>query len=187
MNTTEKENLEAFVRRVDRLSRCRIYNLDRVSVFEISFEVGKWAKATSAEPDEDTLSAFVSVLRPLILESYGTSLQQIFQLCHRSLDDAALLRQLDEVRSRWKAAQKQGAIKLIVNDRNWRPERIAHLIINSQEAHDDHRHRHELAQLGVVETMISRTIYVQYVTQTAAAAQRVAAIVRTGLRDRRFS
>lgn len=185
MNTTERDDLDAFVRRADRLSRCRIYSLGRVSVFELSFKPGQ-LQAKSTEPDEEMLSAFVSVLRPLILERYGTSLHKIFQLCHRSLDDTDLRRKLDEVRSAWKAAQKQGPIKLVVDDRDWRPERIAHLIINSQEAHDDHRYRRELAELGVVETMISRSIYLGYVTQTAAAAQRVAAIVRTGLRDRRF-
>lgn len=185
MNTTERDDLDAFVRRADRLSRCRIYSLDRVSVFELSFKPGQ-VQAKSTEPDEETLSSFVSVLRPLILPKYGTSLHKILQLCHHNLDDAELLRQLDEVRMAWKTAQKQGPLRLVVNDRDWRPERIAHLIINSQEAHDDHRYRRELAQLGVVETMISRSIYLGYVTQTAAAAQRVAAIIKTGLRDRRF-
>jgi len=154
-------------------------------MFELSFKPGH-LQAKSMEPDEETLSSFVSVLRPLILENSGTSLQKIFQLCYRSLNDAELLRQEDEVRKAWKAAQKQGPIKLVVDDRDWRPEHLAHLIINSQEAHDDHRHRRELERLGVVETMISRSIYLGYVTQTAAAAQRGAAIVRTGLRDRRF-
>lgn len=185
MNATERDDLDAFVRRADRLGRCRIYDRDRVSVFELTLWPGR-LHATATQPDEDTLTAFVDVLRPLILQRSGTSLDRVLNLCRRHLDDAELRRELDGVRAEWKAAQKNGAIRLNVDGEHWRPERVADLVINSQIAHDDHDKRRELERLGGLATVASKTVFAQYVMQTGAAARRIAEVVRIGRRDGRF-
>ena len=187
MNAQDREDLEAFVSRVDKLRSLSIFRGGLAATFEISGGVGQPIRATATEPGPEMVESLVSVLRPLILPSGGTSLGRVFNLCHFRLNDSDLRRRLDDVRAAWKHAQTTGVLKLVINDEHWRPEVVADQIINAYYAHDDAEKRRRLRELGAIETMLTRTVFIGYLTQSANAAVQVAVIVHAGLRDGRFS
>jgi hypothetical protein len=186
MNAIEREDLLAFVDRTEKLRRLAIFRGGLAATFEISGPLGGPARASASEPEPEMVEALVAVLRPLILQSGGTSIGRVFNLCWRDLDDSELRRRLEEVRAAWKHAQKAGVLKLVINDEHWRPEIAADRIINAYYAHDDAEKRLRLRELGAVETMLTRTVFIGFLVQSANAAIQVATVVRTGLRDGKF-
>ena len=86
MDAASLEDLRDFIDRLNRLSRTRLFRTGSEVSFSIEWKQGQSLEARTKEPDEDTLNAFIGVLRPLLLESERTSLRRVFNLCDRHLD-----------------------------------------------------------------------------------------------------
>lgn len=186
MNVEDIDDLEAFVSRVERLVNCSVFSGGQAATFQVSASLSGPTTFSVTGPKDELIEAALAVLRPLLAQGGPTSLHHVFNLCHLHLNDADLLGHLSEVRGAWKKAQKEGVIKLVINDKHWRPEVVADLVVNGYFAHDDPPKRRRLRELGVVESMLTRTVFHAYFTDAANAAARTGSVVRVGLRDRRF-
>jgi hypothetical protein len=91
-----------------------------------------------------------------------------------------------DVREAWTASQKEGSLRVVIDDEHWNPAKVAHLVINGYLAHDDADKQQKLNALGAVGSTLTRSVYIEYVTTSGAMAQRVARVIRTGLDDHKF-
>jgi hypothetical protein len=145
LDSASFEDLRDFMDRLDKLGRTRLFRTGSEVSLTLEWKQGQPLEATTKEPDEDTLNAFVMVLRPILLESERTSLRRVFNLCDRHLVEPSLRERTWEIRREWRSAQRVGVFKFVHNDEEWQPERLAHLILNAYYAHDDREKRQQLA------------------------------------------
>jgi hypothetical protein len=188
MDAFDIEDLEDFVGWVDRLARSPMYHeyADMVSSLEIKWQKGQPGSATTKEPPDAIVTAFVTLLRPLIVPSGRLCLRRIFDLCDQRLIDAELLERLRAVRAMWRDAQRRGPINLVVDEERWRPERVTWLIVNAYYAHSDREKKRRLEALGGLGVMLTRQLFWSYVLRSGVAAKETADVVRVGLSDGRF-
>jgi hypothetical protein len=187
MDSASFEDLQDFMDRLGKLGRTGLIRTGSEVSLTLEWKQGQPLEATTKEPDEDTLNAFIMVLRPLLLESERTSLRRVFNLCDRHLVDLSLRERTREIRREWRAAQRVGVFKVVHNDEEWQPERLAHLVLNAYYAHDDREKRQQLAAFGVIGGMLTKQTFLHYMLDTANAASKVGAVVRIALAEGRFS
>jgi hypothetical protein len=187
MDSASVEDLQDFMDRLGRLSRTRLFRTGSEVSFSIEWKQGQPLEATTKEPDEDTLDAFIGVLRPFLLESERTSLRRVFSLCDRHLVDVPLRERTRDIRREWRAAQRAGVFKFVHNDEEWRAERLALLVLNAYYAHDDREKRQQIAAFGAIGGMLTKQAFLHYMLDTANAASKLGAVVSVALAEGRCS
>jgi hypothetical protein len=175
----DREDLDTFLERAARLLRTDLVTSGHVPfTTKLSFRTGEPLRVTNSQPSEDRIFAFVGVLRPLITQGDRASMHRMFNLCERELRSRARREALRDLRRDWRAKQRQGEIRLVVNDADLRPDRLADLLINGWYFHDEPRKRKELQQLVPEFAMFAHHVFYAYVMDCAEVATVVASNIR---------
>jgi hypothetical protein len=179
-----KECLDLFLRRVDELRATKLIQSGALSdAFHFGTTAGGPAILSVSVPDEDYFRSFLLAFRhpvaakePATLDRVANVLLQ--QLGHNRLREATL-----QAREVWRRERKHGSMRLIIDGRDYGPERVVDLYFNGRYFHSDSSKADALGSAGAIGERLTRQQLNAMLVAGVNYASRLQWIVITGRRE----
>ena len=185
--------------RADDLERLRLFRLQGDHLLESSiikgrvgaslnvhWQVGGPTTWTTREPAPEALEALVLRLRPFLAPN-GIGIYPIHNICGQRLEHAEMRAFLRTTREDWSLAQRQGIMALEIDERDYRPDRVADLMIDVYFHPENAEAQTEYARLVGPGRILARHVFLDYVYRAVEAVFSTHDVVRIGLERDLFS
>ena len=159
---TDYERIELYRERVTRLLACRLLRAEFKVELSIHFVVNRPVAFTEKPVDEDELSSFLLLLRPLYLKKEPAFVSRVVNICDRRIDSDELRGYLRSARAQWKQALVEGPLRIVIRGKDFTPEYITDLLINGYYFHSDAEKRRELHSIPLLARPLTRHLFLDH-------------------------
>jgi hypothetical protein len=179
--------------RADDLERLRLFRLQGDHLLEssiikgrvgaslnIRWEAGGPVTWTTRQPGAEPLEALVLRLRPFLAPN-GIGIYPTHNVCQARLEHAEMRAFLATTRSDWNLAQRHGVIGLKIDEQDYRPDRVADLMIDVYFHPENAEAQAEYARLVGPGQILTRHVFIDYIFRAVETVFSTHDVIRIGL------
>ena len=179
-----KDCLDLFLRRIDELRATRLIQSGALSdAFHLGTTAGGPAIFSVSVPDEDHFRSFLLAFRHLVAEREPAKLDRVANILLQHLGHNQLRETTIQAREAWRRERKRGPMRLVIDGRDYGPERVLDLYLNGRYFHSDASKARELGSVGAIGERLTRQQLNAMLVSGVNYASRLHWIVVTGRRE----
>lgn len=146
---TDTKRLDLFLRRTDELRQEKLIQTGALSnAMRFSGRRDGQTILSVSKPEETMFRSFLLAFRLLIAQKEPVNVARVANLLGRQLADGPLRDDVIEARAKWAQVCRTGTVRLVIDGREFGPERTLMLYLNGRYFHSDGDARFELDSVG---------------------------------------
>jgi hypothetical protein len=164
---TPSEQLDLFVKRVLELNATRLVNSGGLATeLSITFSDVQPLKIQTQQLDEDDLKSFLLTFRQFTSDSEPIYVNRIYRILESEINSDVIQNRLRAGRRQWHQQNRNGSLKVVINDRTFPPVDLLDFWINGYYFHNDKRKASALFQRDPLGHVLTQQVFLDCLIET---------------------